>query len=237
MQAQPPLQWWYTYNQQGRISEKWSTAFDANYRSYGALPFNSTLSALRAGGTYKWTPDLRITAGYSWFGTFVEDRERIWLHENRTYQQVQYQQRLPKFNLVHRIRVEQRWRERFVSIETDETRRDLNTRIRFLLQADGPIPRDESRSTRLRWQVANEIFFHTRERPGEERFEQNRTLAGVLASTEAGLSFAILYQFIYLQQPLTRQFDNVHSVRVTLFQQLDFRRGKASGRYEVPVID
>lgn len=187
-------QWWFTYNHMGRMTEKWSYGFDLNHRSNGVVPFNSTLTAARVGLNYNTKTGFRYTAGYAWFGTYVTERYRIWLQENRLYQQVQYTHSNSKINFVHRIRNEQRWRQQFSDIDSDEVFRDLTTRIRYLFQMDGPIPRDPMRKTGLRWQVANETFIHTRERVGDALFDQNRTLAGVLISPQkSNLNVAFLY--------------------------------------------
>lgn len=231
-------QWWFTYNHTGRFSERWGYAFDLNHRSNGVVPFNSTLSAARMGMTYHTQTGFRITGGYAWFGTNVQGRQKIWLQENRLYQQIQYNHSNSKNNFVHRIRNEQRWRQQFFDIDSDEVFRDLTTRIRYLFQLDGPIPRDPSRKTNLKWQVANEIFFHTRERVGDALFDQNRTLAGVLVSPQkSNLSMAFLYQFIIQQQPLLREFQPIHSFRLTVFHQFDFRKKKIIPVDEIPVID
>nr|MCU0358987.1 DUF2490 domain-containing protein [Cyclobacteriaceae bacterium] len=69
-------------------------------------------------------------------------------------------------------------------------------------------------------------------------FDQNRTLAGVLISPPGGLSLALLYQFIVQQQPYLRDIFTIHSFRITLFHQLDFRKKKKTITVEeIPVID
>mgnify|MGYP002134209444 CR=1 FL=1 len=93
LHAQQPFQFWATYNHQARLSKKWGYTFDLNYRTRGVFPATSNLSAARAGIIYHLNPKIRITAGYAWFGTFVHDRYQIWLHENRIYEQIQYNTR------------------------------------------------------------------------------------------------------------------------------------------------
>jgi hypothetical protein len=237
LQAQQKPQWWYTYNHQGRFAERWSYAFDLNHRSRGVVPFNSTLSAARMGMVFHLNPAIRFTAGYAWFGTYVSDNYRIWLHENRLYEQAQYNHGKGKINFVHRIRIEHRWRQQFVDISAGETDVFLTNRYRYLFQLDGPIRRSPERKTGLRWQAANEIFFHNKEEVGYMLFDQNRTLAGVMISPPGSLSLAVLYQLIIQQQPLLREIQTIHSFRITLFQQLDLRKNKKVPVYEIPVID
>ena len=230
-------QWWFTYNHTGRFADRWSYGFDLNYRTNGIIPFNSSLSAARMGMNYHTKTGFRITAGYAWFGTFVPQQERIWLHENRLYEQVQYSHSSGKVNFTHRIRIEHRWRQLFTDVALDETEVFLTNRYRYLLQLDGPIARRPDRQTSFRWQVANEFFIHNKEEIGYMLFDQNRTLAGVLISPKGSLSMAVLYQLIIQQQPFLRETRAINSLRITFFQQLDFRKKKNPMPKEVEVID
>jgi hypothetical protein len=230
-------QWWFTYNHTGRFADRWSYGFDLNHRTNGIIPFNSSLSAARMGINYHTKTGFRITAGYAWFGTNVSGRDRIWLHENRLYEQLQYKYSNSKFNFVHRIRIEHRWREQFTDAITDNTIRNLTNRYRYLFQIDGPIKRSPERKTSLRWQAANEFFFHNKEEIGYMLFDQNRTLAGVLISPKGNFSMAVLYQLILQQQPVQRELITIHSFRLTLFHQLDFRKRKTSMPKEIEVVD
>lgn len=230
-------QWWFTYNNTGRFADRWSYGFDLNYRTNGLVPLNSSLTAARMGINYHTNTGFRITAGYAWFGTFASQQDRIWLHENRLYEQVQYNHGSGKVNFTHRIRIEHRWRQLFTDTSLGETDVFLTNRYRYLIQLDGPIPRKLERKTSLRWQVANEFFIHNQEDIGYMLFDQNRTLAGVLISPTKTTSLAVLYQLILQQQPYLRETRAINSIRITLFQSLDFRKKKTIIREEVPVVD
>jgi hypothetical protein len=231
-------QWWFTYNHTGRFADRWSYGFDLNHRTNGLIPFNSSLSAARVGMNYHTNTGFRITAGYAWFGTFVPNKDRIWLHENRIYEQAQYQHKLGKINLVHRIRIEHRWRQQFTDGSLDETISTLTNRYRYLFQFDGPITTKTEKKTDFRWQLANEFFIHNKEEVGYMLFDQNRTLAGVVISPPGNMSIAVLYQLILQQQPFLRETFLINSFRITLFQTLDFRKKKKTiNEEEIPVVD
>lgn len=230
-------QWWFTYNHTGRFADRWSYGFDLNYRTNGLVPLNSSLSAARMGINYHTNTGFRITGGYAWFGTFVPAKEQIWLHENRLYEQVQYNHGSGNINFVHRIRIEHRWRQLFTNASLDETIVTLTNRYRYLIQLDGPIQRNADRKTTLRWQFANEFFIHNKEEIGYMLFDQNRTLTGVLISPKGSVSLAVLYQLILQQQPFLKEITPINSFRITVFQQLDFRKKKNITVEEIPVID
>jgi hypothetical protein len=230
-------QWWYTYNHTGRVFERWGYGFDLNHRSRGVVPFNSTLSAARMGINYHTKTGFTVTAGYAWFGTYINDFDRVWLHENRLYEQVQFVHGNVKIGFTHRVRIEHRFREVITDRDTYESDIFTTNRYRYLIQLGGLIKRDPKRTTRVRWQVANEFFIHNVEEVGTTLFDQNRTLAGLVILPKGDLSLAVLYQFIVQQQPLLREIQTIHSLRLTLFHQIDFRKKSSTKVDDVPVID
>lgn len=225
-QAQQPFQMWYAYNHTGRLTDKWGYAFDLNHRSREVLPAEAALSAIRVGGSYQLKPNLRLTAGYAWFGTYVPDIDRIWVHEHRLYQQAQWNFRPAGLALSHRVRLEQRWRELLLDANQpfDPIKRNVfNFRARYMVQVTGPLTRrDSTGSALLSWQAANETFLQTTDYPG--LFDQNRTLAGVVWRISPSVDVATLYQFIVQRRPEFDTTQYINSVRLTLFHSLDFRK-------------
>jgi hypothetical protein len=76
----------------------------------------------------------------------------------------------------------------------------------------------------LSWQAADEIFFHWGENLNGKSFDQNRTLAGIVISPGRKIDIAVLYQFILQQQPVLQTTESIHSMRLILFHNLDFRK-------------
>ena len=223
--AQQPFQFWATYNHQARVSNKWGYTFDLNYRTRGVLPFTSSLTAARVGIIYHLNPKIRITAGYAWFGTFVQDRYQIWLHENRLYEQIQYNTRKKNLKFSQRIRLEQRFRQAFVNNMNDETNVNFTFRARYLFQMQGPLKKKAgTEEVILSWQAADEIFFHWGENLNGNNFDQNRTLAGILIPAGRKIDIAVLYQFILQRQPILQTTQAINSVRLIVFHNLDFRK-------------
>lgn len=235
--AQEPFQMWFAYNHTGRLSDKWGYTFDLNHRTREVLPAEAALSAIRVGGFYQLTPRLRVTAGYAWFGTYVPDIDRIWVHENRLYQQAQWSFQPWGLSLSHRVRFEERWRELLVNANQpfDPIKRDVfNVRARYMIQLTGPLTRrDSAGSALLSWQAANEIILQTTEYKG--LFEQNRTLAGLVWRISPTLDLATLYQFIVQRRPEFDTTQGIHSVRLTLFHSLDFRKNKKKEKESTPL--
>lgn len=224
---QQPFQTWLTYNHQARLSDKWGYTFDANHRTRGVFPFSSSLTALRASAIYTKNPHVRFLAGYAWFGTHVNASTRFWLHENRLQQQWQHNKARSGLQHVHRVRLEQRWRQEFPTLGSEAVQVAFTFRARYMFQMGGPIFRHpKTNNVALSWQAANEIFLHVGEGLNGSVFDQNRTLGGVVINLGHTLDLAVLYQFIALRQPIRQQTVPVHSIRLTLFHQLDFRKKK-----------
>lgn len=229
MAQNQPFQTWFTYNHHARVTDKWGYTFDGNYRTRGVLPFTSSLTALRVGGVYQLNSALRITAGYAWFGIFVSNRNRVWLHENRIYQQIQQNKIRNGLQIMQRIRLEQRLRQEFIKVTSDETQVAFTFRARYLFQVGGPLLMNKpTQKPLLTWQAANEIFLHAGQNLNGSYFDQNRTLVGLLVGLAPSVDLAVLYQFILQRQPLLQTTQPIHSVRFTLFHTLD--AGKNTGK-------
>jgi hypothetical protein len=215
-------QLWLTYNQQARLSTKWGYLFDVNYRTIDFKQFQSTLSAVRAGATYFLTDQTRISAGYAWFGTHLHNSDTNLLQENRLWQQILWQKKYNQVMLSHRIRVEERFREAFTDAEKVT---NYSTRFRYMVQIQVPIVAPKSpQSFALYAQAADEIMLHTGEETGTSYFNQNRIVAGVSLSPSRQFELALLYQYIAQYQPSLHEIVNIHSIRITLLHQLDFRK-------------
>ena len=225
IQAQDDFQFWATYNQQARISKKWGYTFDLNFRTRGVSPITPFLYAGRAGINYHVNPNIRITAGYALFSNPIEDRDVSWLIENRLYEQIQSNNKRGSLLFVNRIRLEQRFREYFVSKNSDEVNVAFTFRARYLFQMQGPlIKKPGTEQVILSWQAADEILLHWGENLNGSVFDQNRTLAGIVISPSQKIDIALLYQFIVLRQPAQETTVNINSVRLTFFHNLDFRK-------------
>jgi Protein of unknown function (DUF2490) len=224
--AQQPFQLWLTYNHQARVTNKWGYTFDLNYRSRGVFPFTGFLTAARMGIVYQLNPVVRFTAGYAWFGGHIQNRDQRFLHENRLYEQVQFNNNKKHgLRIAQRIRLEQRFRQEFVADTNDIRSVAFTFRARYLFQLQGPLKKKKGTDeVWLSWQVADEIFLHAGENLNNNYFDQNRTLAGVVISLIPKMDVAVLYQLIIQRQPIAETTQFINSVRIILFHNLDFRK-------------
>jgi len=215
-------QLWLTYNQQARLSNKWGYLFDANHRINDFNEFQSAVTAIRAGVTYFINDQTRISAGYAWFGTQMQNSDKNIMIENRLWQQILWLKKYNQCSITQKVRLKKRFREALTNAIT-VTR--YTTRFRYMLQMQAPIiPPKSPRSFALYAQAADEIMLHTGEGISNHYFDQNRVVAGVALSPNRQLELALLYQYIAQYQPATEQTNHIHSIRITLLHQLDFRK-------------
>lgn len=216
-------QMWYTYNHQAIISKHWGYMFDLNHRTTNFKENTSILSAARVGITYLTDKNHRISAGYAWFGTHVQNTEIGLLHENRLWQQYQVFKTKGKTSFFHRVRIEQRWRESNPVNGTNKGIEQFSVRARYMYQHQGPIwPITKERKFGVWWQGASEIMFHAGEGIEQHYFDQFRAIGGIILMPSKTLNLAVLYQYINQYRPSAEQHFNIHSIRLTLLHQFDF---------------
>lgn len=218
----PPMQWWYTYNQQARISRQWGYSFDVNYRVQGFEHLTGVVSAARAGATYLFNEQNRITAGYAWFGQHLQGADRTFLNENRLWQQYQNIQQRKTSSTMHRVRVEQRFRE--FKIPGNKFAHYYSTRFRYMFQAQGALVPWKPKHMGLNWLLADEIFLHAGEGIHQHFFDRNRLIGGVVWRFKPNLELATLYQYTIQYNLLLEKIEHQHTIRFTLNHNLDFRK-------------
>jgi hypothetical protein len=220
--GQNPVQLWMTYNNQARFSEKWGLSTDFNYRTRGFFPFNSSLLAGRVGAVYRINDAHTCMAGYALFATKVNGYALDWLPEHRLWQQWQVNQGRETFRWSHRVRTEQRFRSELADATTEDLTFTFTFRARYMFQMQG-LWYTTPKGMDVSWQAANEIMFQFGNPIASSNFDQNRTLFGVVLAPNETISLAILYQFIAQYQAQINEVEPVHSFRLTLFHNLDFR--------------
>lgn len=219
-----PMQWWYTYNQQSRISKQWGYTFDLNYRVQGFEHLTGVVSAARAGATYFFNDQNRITAGYAWFGQHLQGNERSFLNENRLWQQYQNLKQGRAITSMQRIRVEQRFRE--FKISGDKIIQRYSTRFRYMYQMQGTLVPLKQKGLGLNWLAADEIFLQAGEGVSHHYFDRNRLIAGLVWRFRPNLELATLYQYSLQYNLVREQLENQHTIRFTINHNLNFRKNK-----------
>ncbi|HSK12501.1 MAG TPA: DUF2490 domain-containing protein [Phnomibacter sp.] len=224
---------WYTYDQQAKVHHKWGYLFDLNHRTGTFKEFKAVVSAARAGAFFHINKNERLAAGYAWFGTYLHDAPVEMLHEHRLWQQYQQFGHSKKTSWFHRFRVEERWREQIPigRIEPGDTYFTLRARYMFRIQ--GTMIKDATMGWPLvHWQAATELMLHSGQGINDHNFDQFRLVGGPVVQLSKPMQLALLYQYINQYKPISQRHQNIHSLRLTLFHNIDFsttQRAQRSG--------
>jgi hypothetical protein len=217
-----PMQWWFTYNQQARVSKQWGYTFDLNYRVQGFEHLTGVVSAARVGAVYLFNNQNRVAAGYAWFGQHLQGNSQAFLNEHRIWQQYQNIRQSGASSSMHRIRLEQRFRE--FKLEGNKISQRYSNRLRYMFQAQGAIVPLKPKRIGLNWLLADEIFLQTGEGIHQHYFDRNRLIAGVVWRFLPNLELATLYQYTLQYNLVQEQLENQHTIRITVNHNLDFRK-------------
>jgi hypothetical protein len=161
-------------------------------------------------------------AGYALFATKVNRLSIDWLAEHRIWQQWQVNQGSHALRWSHRVRIEERFRSEVIDELTETIAFTFALRTRYMFQVQG-LWHTTSNGTEISWQAANEIMLQFSNQLTSSFFDQNRTLLGLVIAPNDQLSVAFLYQFIAQYQPQLNEVEPIHSFRLTVFHNLDFR--------------
>lgn len=146
-------------------------------------------SLLRLGFNYKVHPHVTLHAGYAWietfpYGTYSLSAVPRRFPEHRIYEQLTVNSGIGKSNLLHRLRLEQRWLGRFTSAMGDKPDQYVFlNRLRYMPRLDVPINEKAYAS------LYDEIFVGFGKNVGENVFDQNRV--GVMLGYKANKNFRI----------------------------------------------
>jgi len=115
---------------------------------------------IRTGLDYQLTPGVSITAGY--IHQYSQTRSDINVSENRPYEEITFKNKINKFKIAHRYRIEHRWINK-------QGNTDFKHRMRYRFQISHPL------SERFYLMAMNELFLNLK----EPVFNQNRLQMGL----------------------------------------------------------
>lgn len=163
--ADKQLGTWYMYNGSHKISEKYSLKTMAHLR-YFELASEFQQEIYRLGINYIFNPKSNLTLGVSYStGDLAYDTSSIDLYESRLYEDLNLKSIWRKFTAKHRIRLEQRFIHKNITID------QFQNWVRYDLNISYPLSKVWSAY------VFNELFLNLNK---SKRFAQNWTGAGFL---------------------------------------------------------
>lgn len=221
-EVQEQTHFWWSINSQARLSDKWSIAGDLHIRRTNFLADNSFFF-MRAAAVYHVTPNLALSAGPGklWLANGGGATE-LFSNENRLVEQAVLTQRLGRVQLLHRLRLEQRWQQKVVNfIPVDEIR--YTNRYRYMLGFTIPL---SSKRYIPSLNIVDEVLLQSGPDIVYNTFDQNRLFAGIRQQVTPSLAFDFGYMLVFQQRLSGYQYSRNHTLRWFFFWQPDWRKKK-----------
>ena len=121
---------WLSFNSTFRFSNRWGAVADVHVRRDQFLS-EDFFYFLRVGCVYWVAEKYPVIAGVAHLWLAPPRGSETWGHENRVYQQWSGVSQLDKVSVLHRIRLEERWRDKIVNDEVVGDKQ-FSFRLRYL---------------------------------------------------------------------------------------------------------
>jgi Protein of unknown function (DUF2490) len=214
---------WFGYFNQTRFSTKWGMWFDAHLRTQENFFTNLSQSVVRVGATYYLTNDARLTVGYAFFSNYpASGHKYITQAEHRPWQQLQWSNKYNRFQLINRIRVEQRYRRKILNDSTLAAGYNFNFRARYSLSFQWPINKKNT-GQGFSFVANDEVMINFGEQITNNYFDQNRFFAGFNYQFNKGNNIQIGYMHLFQQQAAAATFRSIAIARIYYLHNIDLR--------------
>jgi hypothetical protein len=168
---------WFQFINTTKLSKKWQTQLDVQYRSSDNWAHKKNLM-FRPGLTYLITDNHQVTLGYllNESYTYPDAAADYHLTEHRIWEQFVYKHKIKAVSVSHRFRVEQRFMEKYNAEDLFAQR--FRYFFRFLIPLEkGAVKFEKGVFVALQ----NEVFinFQNNKKLNDSYFDQNRAYASL----------------------------------------------------------
>lgn len=218
-------QTWLAYFNQTRLGAKWGVWGDFQIRTREELVSNFSTGIARVGLTYFIDDNLRVTLGYGYINNFpANDNIKVSQPEHRPWQQVQWFTKNKRTRLMQYIRLEQRYRRKYLDNTALANSYSFNFRLRYNffyqlpLTAQGLVPKNFSAI------INDELHINFGKQIVNNYFDQNRFFLGLNYAFDANNNLQFGYLNTFIQTAAGNQYRNINALRVAYLQNFDFRK-------------
>jgi hypothetical protein len=219
---------WALYTGTHKISSKVNLLTEYQWRRAEGFK-NWQQSLLRLGLEYEINPKVSVMWGYAWIKTFPYGSQPV-LHEfneNRLFEQLNLKDKIGRFEIQHRYRLEQRWLEQYAKNATNDIVQVdpvYRNRIRYRAMAMVPLSRKEMGDNTLFLNVNNELFVGFGKGIAKNPIDQNRLIAalGWRFNAQTNVQVGYLNQFVIKSN--ATDMERNHSLWISMVYNLDFTK-------------
>ena len=219
---------WTLYTGTHKITKKVNVMTEYQWRRADGFQ-HWQQSLLRLGLEYEINPKVSVMGGYAWIKSFPYGTQPI-LHEfneHRIFEQLNLKDKVGRFEVQHRYRVEQRFLDQYVqNASGDVVSGDpvFRNRIRYRAMVMVPLSRKEMANNTLFLNVNDELFLGFGKGIAKNPIDQNRFIAalGWRFNSQANVQVGYLNQFVIKSNAI--DMERNHSLWISMVYNLDFTK-------------
>ncbi len=220
---------WLGYFNQTRFTDKLGAWTDLQLRTKDDFVNKFSQSIVRVGLTYYVTDATKLTVGYAYISHYPADaHKKITQPEHRPWQQVQWHTKYGKKRMMQWFRLEERFRRK---IQNDSTLADgynFNFRLRYNFFYDVPLTPGGIKPGAISFVVNDEVHINFGEQIVSNYFDQNRFFLGFKYQLSELDNLQLGYMNVFQQLPAGNKYKSTDIIRLFYFQNLDWRKPKAT---------
>jgi hypothetical protein len=227
---------WIMYFGNHKINDRWGLHTEYQWRRAGrdenANVFQDwQQSLLRLGVDYYAKNQTQWTAGYGWIKTFEYGEQPVShvFNEHRIWEQFIVKNKVGRFDLQHRYRLEQRFVEQYELGSTGEYAQNgfaFRNRVRYRLMVNVPLSRKEMNDNTLFLSMYDEVFLGFGPGIGKNILDQNR-LYGALGwrfNKELNVQLGYLNQYVVKTDGIKAERN--HTLQLSVTYNFNFSKPK-----------
>ena len=221
---------WFTYNGDHKFSKKWGIHLEAQFRRNQIVVKPQQL-LLRTGINYHLSNFAFVTAGYCFVNTYPygEFASKCIFGENRIWEQLQLKNQFGKFENITRYRLEQRFVNSPVLINSSYVAGDAiySNRFRFLSRISLPLKGTEIVDKSFYISAYDEVFIAFGKNVGYNLLDQNRAYIsiGYKMPKLGRIEIGYLNQLIFKSDGI--KVENNHTLQVGISSNINFYKTKS----------
>jgi hypothetical protein len=223
---------WFYYIGDHKISDRWGIHPELQFRRTG-IGTQPQKFLLRSAVNYHPSDHLMVSVGYVYsreypYGVYPRDFE---LPEHRIYQQLEFEHKVGKYDLIHRIRQEQRFIADIEGIPDPDSEGNLRpehqgwplqNRTRYSISINFPLEGVDIDNNEFYLFASNEFFFSFGKNVSNN-FDQNRAQLGIGYQVGSFGRMEIGYLYQWIQDTDELSVENNHTLTIAWISRFDLK--------------
>ncbi len=219
---------WYMLFGNHRLTNKWGLHTEYQWRRNDIIT-NWQQSLLRIGVDYRFNDNVMLTAGYGNIITYPygELPTLTTFIENRIWENLLITQKVNRFYLQHRYRLEQRFANHYIKNAGGTPEKDkvvYTNRMRYLFSVTYPLNKKVIEKNTLFLRLYEEAFVNFGKNVGKNIFDQNRAYIalGYQINKQVNIQAGYLNHLVF--KPDGIHVENNNTLQLGLTYNLDIRK-------------